>query len=634
MFNDYPYTDFHELNADWILAEVKRLIQAWAQTEAAWNVLREDNTEFKQTTEAAVQSLQAFVSDYFDNLNVQTEINNKINSMVNDGSFSQLITPYIQAQSSPIVVDSINEMTDHNKLYVLASTGVMYYYNGSTFVASDIVYGELNTLTDIKDEIAELATDVYETITEIAPIGAKSLNNAALVNGNWSSGEGKSSTTDTWCRSAYSIVNIAGAKSATFTRPANEYRYILYCFSRRPSYGNNVANSSFIWSHEVTDSYTFVPDKTKFYFFAINTNRANITVDLLPTVTSQIEKTAHMREYAAFTFGKTVTTGFEPHAGYYSMYNAAISDKDLLVQADVNIFVSLWSDKDMTKFVGSSYIDYGNIHKNFYVIPKNTYYNIMLILPTDNIVELYNELEYANPTVNLSVLGDSISTFADVSPSGGMYGTPHQPVGNVLGLNQMYYGLLAEAKGLNILKIDAVSGCTVTNTRTDRYNCNEDIRIEGLADGDTLPDVIIVEAGTNDFLLSATVGTFDQTQPLSDDISTFANAYANMLKKIQVAYPKARVICCTVNQNLHAGYKTLVRGLDTVVNGAGVTLESFNNVIKNVALAFGCEVADMSVNGITLKNCRTMTTDSTSTTAVHLNREGYRKMAEVLYKMF
>lgn len=40
MFNTYPYTDFHELNADWILSKVKELdskindgIQQWVREQ-------------------------------------------------------------------------------------------------------------------------------------------------------------------------------------------------------------------------------------------------------------------------------------------------------------------------------------------------------------------------------------------------------------------------------------------------------------------------------------------------------------------------------------------------------------------------------------------------------------------------
>lgn len=86
-YNKYPYTDFHELNLDWILERVKKLTEDWAATLEEWN-----------STEEQWQQLYDYVHDYFDNLNVQTEINNKINAMILDGTFQQIATPIIQAK--------------------------------------------------------------------------------------------------------------------------------------------------------------------------------------------------------------------------------------------------------------------------------------------------------------------------------------------------------------------------------------------------------------------------------------------------------------------------------------------------------------------------------------------------------
>lgn len=86
-YNKYPYTDFHELNLDWIIERVKQLTADWLETKQAW-----------ENTEADWQELYDYVHDYFDNLNVQTEINNKIDAMILDGTFQQIATPIIQAK--------------------------------------------------------------------------------------------------------------------------------------------------------------------------------------------------------------------------------------------------------------------------------------------------------------------------------------------------------------------------------------------------------------------------------------------------------------------------------------------------------------------------------------------------------
>ena len=93
MYNKYPYTDFHELNLDWFLEEFKKLTEEWTTLAA-------DNAEFKTdlesrmgTLEGTVQEFTTFVTNYFENLDVQEEINNKLDAMVEDGTMAALIEP-------------------------------------------------------------------------------------------------------------------------------------------------------------------------------------------------------------------------------------------------------------------------------------------------------------------------------------------------------------------------------------------------------------------------------------------------------------------------------------------------------------------------------------------------------------
>lgn len=83
-YNKYPYTDFHELNLDWVIERVKKLTEDWLATQEAWN-----------NTQEQWQQLHDYVMDYFANLDVQDEINNKINAMIADGTFLTIVTPTI-----------------------------------------------------------------------------------------------------------------------------------------------------------------------------------------------------------------------------------------------------------------------------------------------------------------------------------------------------------------------------------------------------------------------------------------------------------------------------------------------------------------------------------------------------------
>lgn len=99
-------------------------------------------------------TLKKYIEDYFNNLDVQEEINEKINSMVNDGTFSELIKPFIK--SSPLIVDSVDKMSDKERLYILRSTGEYYQWNGSNFVATGLNYNSaINSLTGFGTIITE-----------------------------------------------------------------------------------------------------------------------------------------------------------------------------------------------------------------------------------------------------------------------------------------------------------------------------------------------------------------------------------------------------------------------------------------------------------------------------------------------
>ena len=115
--------------------------------------------------------LKNYVDNYFTNLDVQEEINNKIDSMVESGQFDTILQKYIQpylnqfnsrldeqdelisekfneqddkindinykintaTTISPTVVSSIEDMTDTSKLYVNTNDGKWYYFNGSSW---------------------------------------------------------------------------------------------------------------------------------------------------------------------------------------------------------------------------------------------------------------------------------------------------------------------------------------------------------------------------------------------------------------------------------------------------------------------------------------------------------------------
>ena len=101
-FNKYPYTDFHELNLDWVLETIKQLVADWEEYHTSltgeWNDMQEDWHD----VEGAWISLKNYVENYFANLNVQTEINNKLDEMASDGTLDAILLPYFNAYKNDI----------------------------------------------------------------------------------------------------------------------------------------------------------------------------------------------------------------------------------------------------------------------------------------------------------------------------------------------------------------------------------------------------------------------------------------------------------------------------------------------------------------------------------------------------
>ena len=94
-YNKYPYTDFHELNLDWVIERVKKLTDDWLATHEEWVGVQQDWAD----TEQAWIDFKAYVENYLANLDVQDEIDHKIDQMVADGSLRNLIRPDVEAQT-------------------------------------------------------------------------------------------------------------------------------------------------------------------------------------------------------------------------------------------------------------------------------------------------------------------------------------------------------------------------------------------------------------------------------------------------------------------------------------------------------------------------------------------------------
>lgn len=110
----------------------------------------------------AIQELNTYRDNYFANLNVQEEINNKLDIMAGNGELGQIILNVFGNQlGHPWVVNSVSEMTGDTYLYILASTGELYQPQGSQgYVGTGFIYGGVNSFRILPFNISDSTNNV------------------------------------------------------------------------------------------------------------------------------------------------------------------------------------------------------------------------------------------------------------------------------------------------------------------------------------------------------------------------------------------------------------------------------------------------------------------------------------------
>ena len=83
--------------------------------------------EVAESLTAAFNQLQSFVENYFENLDVQEEINNKLDQMVEDGTLQEIITTYIQS-NVVWTFDTVADMKESTNLIAGSYAQTLGFY--------------------------------------------------------------------------------------------------------------------------------------------------------------------------------------------------------------------------------------------------------------------------------------------------------------------------------------------------------------------------------------------------------------------------------------------------------------------------------------------------------------------------
>lgn len=231
----------------------------------------------------------------------------------------------------------------------------------------------------------------------------------------------------------------------------------------------------------------------------------------------------------------------------------------------------------------------------------------------------------------MAIVGDSISTYAGelVSNIDGYQGAKYiayYPKGDVKKVEDTWWYKLALILGVKYNNICncSWSGSRVTGDSNSTNNASAGCstkRISDLSYKGFIPDIVICFISCNDWAADIPIGDWDISAPIPEEgiTSTFREAYALMLFKIQQHYPSSKVVCLTILDD-----KKRDRTLGWPSNNSnGVTIEEWNQSIKEISEAFGCLTIDLQDCGINYDNISMYAVDD----GLHPNSTGMTLIA-------
>ena len=148
MENLGPYSNFHELNQDWFLNEFNKVLEQWKAMQKNFDSLQD-----------AFNDLKSYVQDYFKNLDVQDEINKKLDQMSKDGTLNILLQMHAR---TVLPSNDISGNTDTKNIQkMITEFGYVELFSGIYYINKPIKLKRGNTIIGSGNEntIIECSSD-------------------------------------------------------------------------------------------------------------------------------------------------------------------------------------------------------------------------------------------------------------------------------------------------------------------------------------------------------------------------------------------------------------------------------------------------------------------------------------------
>lgn len=187
---------------------------------------------------------------------------------------------------------------------------------------------------------------------------------------------------------------------------------------------------------------------------------------------------------------------------------------------------------------------------------------------------------------NISIVGDSISTYVGYNPKGYrvFYNDDTARANGLESVEDTWWKQVINGLGGRLCVNNSYSGSFVAY-EDDTSACS-DARCSALHN-DATPDIILIYMGTNDRGYEVAVGIDD-----SRNIKKFYGAYRCMLSRIKSNYPTAKIVCATLL-------------IGKAKEGMGIDFDLFmeedelyNQAIRLAVKEEGCILADLALSDV------------------------------------
>ena len=548
----------------------------------------------------AYVQLQDWVNDYFDNLDVQTEINNKLDSMASDGSLTNIISPFIPDLVSGWLNEHITPTTP-----AIDDTLTISGAGADAKVTGD----RLNLL---RKSMSDLPYSLYDPSTN--------------TDDKYLNASGMEQTQAGWSVTDYLPINQSAIYYIKTETTSNNVKCCFYTDSFEFVSAFKTDNAGYNVLVAVPTAkyvrFSILSDEVDDFYYCsellIPTKEGSVTPEL---ISDAIQTSSFSDEIITGQYynesGYTQTSDNWSRTKLYpvnegdvikifnaqGIYAACFDESRVFLEAKLtnNYARTVW-------FVvgsGVSFVGFNILNANlsgYRCLINDSTLGGRYVLPwlegADSI-SIWKHKTYISH-------GDSI-TWQD--------GKQYQSGPQVGQIAIGYQTIFSQSVGLDSYNNQGKSGWSM-----GVVNGNGVVNTIMSIGNYSLYNLCTIACGTNDFKLNVPLGTLGVIGDTNFDDTTFYGAYRKSIEYILTNSPTIRLVLMTPLQRDNDGYDV------NYVNSVGCKLIDYVNAVKALGQMYGLPVCDMYANsGFTKKTLNTYTIDG-----LHPNDTGYKRMGGYL----